>query len=145
VEVSRICGLIRQVNISKFQWCAEHRLLTFWVIILVGLLSISIPLRNALLDFAFTIHDTDVKSNLKNAAIAQEVYFADHGTYASDIGSLKGYGYNQSFKVTLTASVTSTTFVIIGTTTKGCKANTGTWHFISTTGAISGTPCSRSR
>jgi len=104
-----------------------------------------IPLRNALLDFAYTIHDTDVKSNLKNAATAQEVYFADHGTYTSDIGSLKGYGYNQSFKVTLTASATPTTFVIIGTTTKGCKVNTGTWHFISTTGAISGTPCSRSR
>jgi len=119
--------------------------MTFWGITLLGLLSISIPLSNALLDFAYTIHDADVKSYLKDAASAQEAYFVDHGTYTSNIGSLMGYGYNQSFKVTMTAIASSTTFVITGTARRGCKANTGTWSFISTTGAIVGTPCSRSK
>jgi len=38
-------------------------------------------------------YDSDVKSNLKNAASAQEAYFVDNGTYTTNIGSLKGYGY----------------------------------------------------
>ncbi len=50
--------------------------MTFWGITLLGLLSISIPLSNALLDFAYTIHDADVKSYLKDAATAQENYCA---------------------------------------------------------------------
>ncbi len=130
---------------AAFRWWAKHPRMTFWGITLLGLLSISIPLSNALLDFAYTIHDADVKSYLKDAASAQEAYFVDHGTYTSNIGSLMGYGYNQSFKVTMTAIASSTTFVITGTARRGCKANTGTWSFISTTGAIVGTPCSRSK
>ncbi len=130
---------------AAFRWWAKAPRMTIWGITLLGLLSISIPLSNALLDFAYTIHDADVKSNLTDAATAQENFFVDHGTYTSNIGSLKGYGYIQSFKVTMTAIASSTTFVITGTATKDCKANTGTWSFNSYTGAIGGTPCSRSR
>ena len=89
-------------------------------------------------------YDSEVKSNLKNAAAAQESYFVDHDTYTSNIGSLKETGYVQSDNVTMGARATTTTFVITGTIKKGCKANTGTWSINSTDGSISGTPCGKS-
>jgi len=85
--------------------------------------------------------DRLIKSNIKNAAMAQEAYFVDHKTYTSNIDSLKEVGYHQSANVTMGASATTTTFVITGTITKGCKANTGRWVIDSTTGAIDGTRC----
>ena len=89
--------------------------------------------------------DAEVKANLKNAATAQEAYFVDHDTYTSNIDSLKGYGYHQRYYVTMGTSATTTTYVITGTATKGCKENTGTWSINSIDGSISATPCSCSR
>ena len=83
--------------------------------------------------------DAEVKANLKNAAISQEAHFVDYDTYTSNVGSLTGF--NQSANVYITMEATTNTYVITGTMTEGCKANTGTWSYISTTGAINGTPC----
>jgi len=80
-----------------------------------------------------------VKSNLKNAAAAQESYFKDNGTYTNKIGSLKGF--DQHSKVNITMEATTTTFVISGNVKEGCSPNSGTWSFNSTTGVIDGTPC----
>ena len=85
--------------------------------------------------------DAEVKANLKNAATAQEAHFVDYDTYTSNVGSLTGF--NQSANVYITMEATTNTFEITGTMTEGCKANTGTWSINSTTGAITGTPCSR--
>ena len=85
--------------------------------------------------------DAEVKANLRNAATAQEAYFVDHDTYTTNIGSLTGF--NQSSNVTMGDSVTENTFIIIGTVTKGCEPDTGIWAINSTTGDITGTPCSR--
>ncbi len=87
--------------------------------------------------------DSEVKANLKNASTSQEAYFMDHDTYTSNVGSLPGF--NQSANVYITMEATTNTYVITGTVTEGCKANTGTWSITSTTGAIHGTPCSRPR
>ena len=87
--------------------------------------------------------DAEVKYNLKIARTAQEAYFVDHDTYTTNIGSLKRVGFNQSANVYITMEATTNTYVITGTMTEGCKANTGTWSYNSTTGAINGTPCSR--
>ncbi len=84
-------------------------------------------------------YDSEVKSNLKNAAAAQESYFVDHDTYTSNIGSLTGL--NQSAIVNITIEATATTFIITGTATEPCKPDTGIWSFNSTTGDINGTPC----
>ena len=84
-------------------------------------------------------YDSDVKSNLKNAAMHQESYFADKGTYTNNVGNLRGF--NQSANVKITMQATATTYVITGTRMKGCMANTGIWSFTSTTEAIDGTPC----
>jgi len=84
-------------------------------------------------------YDSDVKSNLKNAAKAQAAYYRVNGTYTADIDRLPGF--NASYNVTIAVEATATTFVITGTKTIGCKADTGTWSFNSTTQAIDGTPC----
>ena len=84
-------------------------------------------------------YDSEVKSNLKNAAAAQESYFKDNGTYTNKIGSLKGF--DQHSKVNITMEATTTTFVISGNVKEGCSPNSGTWSFNSTTGVIDGTPC----
>ncbi len=84
-------------------------------------------------------YDSDVKSNLKNAAKAQAAHYRVNGTYTADIDRLPGF--NTSYNVTIAVEATATTFVITGTKTNGCKADTGTWSINSTDGSISGTPC----
>jgi len=88
-------------------------------------------------------YDAFVKSRLMKATLAEEAYFTNHHTFANRIGSLTEYGFNQSDNVIINMDATTTTYVINGTMTKGCKANTGTWTFNGIDGSISGTPCSR--
>lgn len=61
------------------------------VVVVVGLLAlIAIP------RFASTkgkAHDAAARTDLRNAMTAQEAYYADHQTYASDAAVLKGQGY----------------------------------------------------
>ncbi len=82
-----------------------------------------------------------VKSNLRNAAKAEEAYFADHHTFTNRIGSLTGYGFNQSQNVIITAGTNETTFVITGISKKACSADSGIWYLNRSTGKITGTPC----
>jgi len=86
-------------------------------------------------------HDAEVKSNLRNAATSQEAYFVDNRTYTKKISSLRGF--KQSANVNITMEATKTTFVITGSTIKGCKTNTGTLTYNSIDRSFSGTPCSR--
>jgi len=107
------------------------------LLIVVGILAaITIPGSAA---YRARNYDSDVKSNLKNAAKAEEAYYRVNGSYTSDIDRLSGF--NASYNITIAVEATATTFVITGTKTKGCKADTGTWFISSTTGAIDGTPC----
>ena len=129
----------RQVKKAQIRWWGLCLRVAFYgMAILIGIALLE-PMM-----FSHHLHyypDSDVKSDLHNAATAQEAYFVDHDTYTSNIDSLKGYGYNQTYNVTMGASATTTTFVITGTTTKRCKPDTGTWTFNSTTGNITGTRC----
>jgi len=112
------------------------------LLIVVGILAaIAIPGSAA---YRTRQYDSDVKSNLKHAADAEEAYYKVNGTYTANIDSLTGF--NQSDNVAIAVEATATTYVIIGIVTRRrCKPNTGTWSFNSTTGAIHGTPCSLSR
>ena len=107
------------------------------VIAIIGILAaIAIPQFAA---YRRRGYDADVKSNIKNAATAQEAYFVDSDTYTSTPGSLTGF--NQSSNVTVATAGTSTTFLVTGTVTSGCSGSTGTWYISSTSGTIAGTPC----
>ena len=129
----------RQVNKARSRWLSGcFTIAGLFVVVLIGIAILmprfsTLPRRRS--------PDGDVKSNLKNVATAQEAYFVDHETYTSNIDSLKGYGYNQSYDVTMTASVTETTFIITGIATKRCKPDPGACTSNSTTGTLTGTRC----
>jgi len=84
-------------------------------------------------------YDADVKSNLKRAAKAEEAYYRVNGSHTANIDHLPGF--NQRDNVTIAVEATATRFVITGTRTKGCEANTGVWLIDSTSDTIDGTPC----
>ena len=86
--------------------------------------------------------DSQVRYDVKNAAIAQEAYFADMKTYAGNITDLSGSrGFRQSANVNIVASGTSGGFVVTATAISGCSSSTGTWWVDSSGGQIAGTPC----
>ncbi len=85
-------------------------------------------------------YDADVKSNLENAAKAEEAYFVNNDTYTSTITPAALPGYHQSSNVTMSGASSATTFIITGAVTTGCSSG-GNWSISSATGIIAGTPC----
>ncbi|HWP56505.1 MAG TPA: prepilin-type N-terminal cleavage/methylation domain-containing protein [Candidatus Acidoferrales bacterium] len=110
------------------------------VIAIIGILAaIAIPQFSA---YRRRGYDSQAKSDLRNAATAQEAYFTDNNAYTSTVSSLTGtYGYRQSANLTVAATGTSTTFVVTATVASGCASGTGVWSFASASGVITGTPC----
>lgn len=111
------------------------------VIAIIGILAaIAIPQFAAYRRRGF---DSQVKSDLRNAATAQEAYFTDQNAYSSTVtGVLDGTrGYRQSANVNIVAAGTSGGFKLTGTAAAGCTSGSGTWTFDSATGQIGGTAC----
>jgi len=84
--------------------------------------------------------DADVKSNVKNAATAEEAYFVDRNTYSSALADLTARGFKQSATINITPTGAATTFIMNGGSSAGC-ATGGTWSFASSTGLLTGTNC----
>ena len=107
------------------------------VIAIIGILAaIAIPQFSAYRERAYV---SDAKSNLKNAAIAQEVYFVDFTTYlegAVTAGDLTGY--NLSTDITMTSDGSGTAFTLMATHGNCSGVN---WTFSSATGQINGPDC----
>jgi type IV pilus assembly protein PilA len=82
-------------------------------------------------------HEAQVKSDLRNAAVSQEAYFAQYSTYiqASPVTASAAPGFNPTAQVTVNAVRGTNTFLMTAT-----HANcTGvSWTFSSTSGTISG-------
>ena len=84
-------------------------------------------------------HEAQVKSDLRNAAVAQEAYFAARSTYfGGALASNTPPGFNLTTGVTLTSGASATAFTL--TASHGNCGST-TWTFQSTSGAIAGGPC----
>lgn len=85
-------------------------------------------------------YEAALKSDLRNAATAQEAYFAANQTYKS--GSLVSGtppGYNKSADITtMTAAVGANTFTLTATH-NNCSGVT--WTFSSSTGVVTGGAC----
>jgi len=91
------------------------------VVAIIGILSaIAIPQFSAYRDRAMRAL---VESDVRNAASAQEAYYVDFYTYATDCGSLPGYSASEN--VTCTATGSATAFTI--TTTHTISGYTCTW------------------
>jgi len=82
-------------------------------------------------------YGSQVKSDVRNIATAQEAYFVNANTYitlSSPITSGNLPGYNRSGDVFASAGGFETTFILTATHSKCAAANV--WTFLSSTGAI---------
>ncbi len=84
-------------------------------------------------------HEAQVKSDLRNAAVAQEAYFAANSTYKSGtLTSGTPPGFNATTGVTVVAAVGTNTFQL---TAQHSNCGTNTWTFSSVSGQITGNAC----
>lgn len=75
------------------------------VIAIIGLLAtIAIP---QFIAYRATAFDSQMKSVLKNAAVAMESYFAERQSYPTTVSAIVAVGFNPTAGVTLTINVTS--------------------------------------
>jgi len=106
------------------------------VVAIIGILAaIAIPQFAAYRKRGF---EAQAKSDLRNAAVAEEAYFAQKQTYfAGALTSGTPPGYNATTGVTLTAAASSNAFTL--TATHGNCASVS-WSFQSTGGQIGSPP-----
>lgn len=84
-------------------------------------------------------HEAQVKSDLRNAAVAQESYFAANSTYKSGtMAASNPPGFNATTGVTVVATVGTNAFQM---TAQHSNCGTNTWTFSSVNGTISGSAC----
>ena len=78
--------------------------------------------------------DAQMKSDLRNAAVAVESYFAKRSVYPASISEVDGFGFQPTSGVTLTLNVASqSSYTITAAKPGGTQAS---YTFTSTTGLI---------
>ncbi|MHB0866685.1 MAG: type IV pilin protein [Thermoleophilia bacterium] len=99
------------------------------VVIIIGILAaIAIPMYLSQREKGW---QANAKSDLRNAAVAQESYYTDNTTYSSALTDLEGYGFHKSTNITFDS--------VTGTANGYCmevhhNAGGGQFFFNSTTG-----------
>ena len=84
-------------------------------------------------------HEAQVKSDLRNAAVAQEAYFAQKSTYfAGTLAAGTPPGFNPTTNVTVVAAIGANTFQM---TAQHVNCGSTTWTFSSVSGQISTASC----
>src|SRR5688572_31317555 len=84
-------------------------------------------------------HEAQVKSDLRNAAVSQEAYFAQNSTYKASSSAWVGgssptiAGFNPTTGVAVTSAVGTNTFLLTATHANCTGVN---WTFSSVTGQI---------
>jgi type IV pilus assembly protein PilA len=88
-------------------------------------------------------YDSQVKTDLRNAATAQEAYFTQANAYKSGpLSSGTPLGFNNTSTVGISATgVTAGGFVLDASATAGCAGGTGHFTLDSNSGSIAGTNC----
>jgi len=84
-------------------------------------------------------YEAAVKSDLRNAAVAQEAYFTSAFAYKSGVltsGNLSGF--NASSTVAVASGGGTSTYTLTAT---HANCSTNVWTFLSSTGAITGSAC----
>jgi prepilin-type N-terminal cleavage/methylation domain-containing protein len=109
------------------------------VVAIIGILAaIAIPQFSA---YRKRGYEAQVKSDLRNAATAEEAYFASSTPSSYRSGTLQSgtpEGFNKSASVTMTAAVGANTFLLTAT---HANCSGVTWTFSSQSGAIVGPAC----
>jgi prepilin-type N-terminal cleavage/methylation domain-containing protein len=109
------------------------------VVAIIGILAaIAIPQFAAYRKRGF---EAQVKSDLRNAAVAQEAYYAQYVKYqnATPASSSNLPGFNASSTVTVAVAVPAANQFTLSATHQNCGATT--WTFDNLTGVITGGPC----
>ena len=87
-------------------------------------------------------HEAQVKSDLRNAAVAQEAYFAANSIYkvsSTAFTNSTAPGFNPTGGVAVTSAAGTNTFLLTATHANCASVS---WTFSSTNGLIAGGPCS---
>jgi type IV pilus assembly protein PilA len=102
------------------------------VVAIIGLLAaIAIP---QFIAYRTRAIDTQMKSDLKNAAMAMESYFAEFKIYPASVGKISSAGYTQTNGIVLVISVTSpSSFTLTASTSNGSQPS---FTYNSATGTI---------
>ena len=102
------------------------------VVAIIGLLAaIAIP---QFLSYRAHAVDSQMKSDLKNAALAMDSYFAENKVYPTSVAAIVSVGFNQTDGVALTIAVpTPSSFTITATKPSGTQPS---FIFNSVTGNI---------
>ena len=102
------------------------------VIAIIGLLTaIAIP---QFLSYRAHAVDSQMKSDLKNAALAMDSYFAENKVYPTSVAAIVAAGFNQTEGVALTIAVpTPSSFTITASKPSGTQPS---FTFSSVTGTI---------
>jgi prepilin-type N-terminal cleavage/methylation domain-containing protein len=78
--------------------------------------------------------DAEMKSDLRNAAVAMESYFAEHRVYPSSVSGITAVGFRQTNGVALTITIISaSSFTLTAAKAGGTQAS---FTYDSTTGLI---------
>lgn len=78
--------------------------------------------------------DSQMKTDLKNAAVAMESYYAEYKVYPESVTAIAGVGFRQTTGVGLVITVTSpSTFTLTANTPNGSQPS---FTYTSSTGAI---------
>jgi type IV pilus assembly protein PilA len=102
------------------------------VVAIIGLLAaIAVP---QFISYRARGIDSQMKGDLKNAALAMESYFAENKTYPTSLAAIINVGFTQTDGVALTIDVTSpSSFTITASKASGTQS---TFTYDSTTGII---------
>jgi type IV pilus assembly protein PilA len=92
------------------------------VVAIIGLLAaIAIPQFSS---YRARAVDSQMKSDLKNAALAMDSYFAENKVYPTTVAAIVSVGFNQTEGVALTIAVTTpSSFTITATKPSGTQPN----------------------
>jgi prepilin-type N-terminal cleavage/methylation domain-containing protein len=78
--------------------------------------------------------DTQMRSDLKNAAMAMESYFAEYRSYPGTVGAITAVGFRQTNGVSLTISISSpSSFILTASKPSGTQPS---FTYDSSTGLI---------
>jgi type IV pilus assembly protein PilA len=134
--LATVVPLIMRIRVSRPKWVINAKgfsLLELLVVVgVIGLLAaIAIPQFSS---YRTRSVDSQMKSDLKNAALAMDSYFAENKVYPTSVAAIVSVGFNQTEGVALTIAVpTPSSFTITATKPSGTQP---TFTFDSVTGNI---------
>jgi type IV pilus assembly protein PilA len=106
------------------------------LLVVVGILGIltAVAIPN-FVSYRKRAFDAAIKSDIRQAVIAEQAYELKHGEYANSVVELKDSGFRQSEGISLEITVQGDHFDIRGTHQK-CAKGTGEYFFSNMTGII---------